>query len=596
MDGDALIGRLLGGRFRVTRALSRGGMGAVYEASDDSEGGRLVAIKVVKRALADDDEAIARFKRETRLLREVKHDNVVSAIDAGDDDGMLWIAMELVSGISLRERLDGRGRWPWMETLPVVRQVALALAAVHDKNVIHRDLKPENIMLTDGDGEPRVKLVDFGVAKQHRAESDGATHMTGTGLIVGTPGYVAPELVIDGVTDDPRSDLYALGVTWFEMVTGAKPFSAKTPVALAMRHAHDTPPTPSSLLPFAPVPAPVEALIMRLMEKTPQARPDSAALLAQLVDQLADAAVAANTPMPSASTLTSLGADQKTMTGASDVGSTGVMPFSTPQRPAPSTPTTSTAPSTLGAATPMTAVAMPAAGSATPMTALAPTAATTSIALSKGTIALGIAAAVGLIVVSAVIGGVVLSRDARRGRSVTIEATNDGDSSALRLGSTSVDDSGPRHLGLAITSTSTTLTAPETPTPPAQPTTPEAPTLTPPETPTTLTPPETPETPETPTPTVQTTSPSGREERPPPAGQAAARGRGAGSPNRGRGPARYAHDRPRAAHRRMESLCGRDVRHRDPAQRPARRWRAQAGIHGARLRDHHPHRRDQRWR
>ncbi len=150
------------------------------------------------------------------------------------------------------------------------------------------------------------------------------------------------------------------------------------------------------------------------------------------------------------------------------------------------------------------------------MTALAPTTATTSIALSKGTIALGIAAAVGLIVVSAVIGGVVLSRDARRGRSVTIEATNDGDSSALRLGSTSVDDSGPRHLGLAITSTSTTLTAPETPTPPAQPTTPEAPTLTPPETPTTLTPPATPETPETPTPTVQTTSPSGREERPPP--------------------------------------------------------------------------------
>jgi serine/threonine protein kinase len=427
VDSEDLIGRSLGGRFRVTRALKRGGMGAVYEATDSADNDRGVAIKVVKRALAEDDETIARFKRETRLLKEVKHPNVVGAIDAGDDDGLMWIAMELVDGVSLRERLDGRGRWPWMDTLPVIRQVALALSAVHRCDVIHRDLKPENIMLIDtaasqrqGAEAPRetlVKLVDFGVAKQQKAESDGITHMTGTGLVVGTPGYVAPELVIDGITDDPRSDLYAVGVTWFELITGQKPFTAKTPVALAMRHAHETPPTPSSLLPFAPVPAPVEALIMRLMEKTPQARPDSAEALVALIDALSDAAVAANTPMPSQSMRTSLGIDQKTLTAGDDIARTGVVPFSTPQRPSSAasaaasvvTPPTSLTPATAQHAAAPQALMPPSSAAATP----------TSAALSRPTVAVGVAAVVGVVIVSALVGGLAgrgERRDAREER------------------------------------------------------------------------------------------------------------------------------------------------------------------------------------
>lgn len=310
---DPLLGRTLGGRFRVDRALKRGGMGAVYrghDLQDDVD----VAIKVVKQTLADDPEAIARFKRETRLMAEVQDPHIVRAVDAGDEAGVLWIAMELLDGPSLRERLDSRGRWPWSDTLPIVRQIALALGAAHDKGVTHRDLKPENIMLVDDDaGGTRVKLLDFGVARQSRAPDAAATHMTGTGLLVGTPGYIAPEVVLEGTVDDPRSDFYALGVTWFEMLTGQKPFSAKTPMALALRHAHEVPPTPSSLLPFAPVPGPVEQLVMRLLEKTPEARPPDATALVLAVDHLKNAAEQANTPIstikdlsPSESTVTSM--------------------------------------------------------------------------------------------------------------------------------------------------------------------------------------------------------------------------------------------------------------------------------------------------
>jgi serine/threonine-protein kinase len=147
---DDLGGRVFGARFRVVRAIKQGGMGAVYVAVDNHAGDREVALKVVRRTLADDPDAIARFKRETRLLATLQDEHVVTAIDAGEDGGVLWIAMELLDGVSLRESLEQRGRWTWPRTLPVVRQLALALGAAHGLGIIHRDLKPENVMLVDG--------------------------------------------------------------------------------------------------------------------------------------------------------------------------------------------------------------------------------------------------------------------------------------------------------------------------------------------------------------------------------------------------------------------------------------------------------------
>ncbi len=285
---DELIGRVFGGHYRIERHLRRGGMGAIYQARD-TRSDAVVAVKVVRAALLDDAQAVARFKREIRLVTEIVHENIVLALDSGDDDGVLWIAMELLTGDTLRERLDARGRMPWQETLPLIEQIVGALGAAHERVVIHRDLKPENVMLIEQPGLLKAKLLDFGVAKQVCVEGGAEqSHMTGTGYIVGTPGYVAPELVLEGVSDDPRSDFYALGVIWFEMLTGQAPFSAKTAFALAMRHAHEQPPTPTSLVPYSPVPAPIERLVLRLMSKAPNDRPAHARELLGLLHNLAD--------------------------------------------------------------------------------------------------------------------------------------------------------------------------------------------------------------------------------------------------------------------------------------------------------------------
>ncbi|MBI1944791.1 MAG: protein kinase [Deltaproteobacteria bacterium] len=301
LPGDELHDRVLGGRYRMARLLGKGGMGAVWVAKDE-QGDTDVAVKVVKASLLDDQAALSRFRRETRVMAGLAHDNIVRGLGAGEDEGVLWLAMELVHGQTLRERLDARGRLSWQESLTVVRQIANGLGAAHAAGVVHRDLKPENVMIVpEDDGSMHVKLLDFGVAKATLADGVESS-MTGTGFIVGTPGYVAPEVVLEGKTNDPRTDFYALGVIWYEMVTGQKPFTAKTAFALAMRHAHERPPTFAEIAPFAPVPTPVESIVGRLMAKSPEERPPDTASLLLLVDGLerGAAAAAAGTPLPNA--------------------------------------------------------------------------------------------------------------------------------------------------------------------------------------------------------------------------------------------------------------------------------------------------------
>ena len=222
LPGDELRDRTLGGRYRMVRVLGKGGMGAVWTARDQ-QAGVDVAVKVVKASLLDDQAALTRFRREMRVMAGLLHDNIVRGLDAGEDAGVLWLAMELLHGQTLRERLDARGRLSWQESLGVVRQIASGLGAAHAAGVVHRDLKPENVMIVSSDdGAMHVKLLDFGVAKATMA-GGAESSMTGTGFIVGTPGYVAPEVVLEGKTNDPRTDFYALGVILYEMGTGQNP-------------------------------------------------------------------------------------------------------------------------------------------------------------------------------------------------------------------------------------------------------------------------------------------------------------------------------------------------------------------------------------
>ena len=289
---DDLSGTTLGARFRLLRQLGRGGMGAVYLAEDlagatDSGALPRVAVKVIKGGLVDDPAAIKRFEREAVTIGRLNHPHIVGYRGTGEVGGVHWLAMEFLDGQSLRQRIAAQGAIPWRITLDIMAQIADGLAAAHAAGVLHRDLKPDNVMLIGDAAAPTVKLLDFGIAKQ----TDGETMtMTGTGLIVGTPGFIAPEVIVGAVSDDPRSDLYALGVMWFEMVTGARPFDANTPFALAMKHVQEQPPRPNSIRPFSPVPGPVEDAIVRLLEKTPEKRPDSAMAFAGVIAHLIDIA------------------------------------------------------------------------------------------------------------------------------------------------------------------------------------------------------------------------------------------------------------------------------------------------------------------
>ena len=285
-ESDDLVGKTLGERWSLRCRLGAGGMGAVYVAHD-LQGGPTAAIKVVKRELSDDAEARARFSREAEALRLLDDPHVVRFYDTGETGDLRFIAMELLEGRTLKSRLQSRGAIPWRESVPIVRDVVCALRAAHQAGLIHRDLKPENIFLADSPGSttPAVKLLDFGVARHTRLPA-GQT-MTATGVVPGTPGFVAPEVVLKGPSNDPRSDYYGLGATWFEMLTGEKPFSAETPFALAMLHVTAEVPLPTHVRPTLRLPLRLEALLAALLAKTPEQRPASAEQILTDLDAIA---------------------------------------------------------------------------------------------------------------------------------------------------------------------------------------------------------------------------------------------------------------------------------------------------------------------
>jgi Tol biopolymer transport system component/serine/threonine protein kinase len=295
-------GDVLAARFRIVRFIAAGGMGEVYEAFDE-ELRDAVALKTIRSDIARDEQSLKRFRREVLLARKVTHQNVCRTFDvfrhrraspAGGDD-VVFVSMELLAGETLAARLE-RGTMSPAETLPIVTQVADALAAAHRAGVVHRDLKSGNIMLlppSAADTPPRVVVSDFGLAQG----STGAevTLVDTAAKLLGTPAYMAPEQ-IEGGPITPAVDIYAFGIVIFEMLTGVRPFSADTPVATALKRLYEPPPLVRALAPD--LDPRWEVVIQRCLARQPadrfsEATDVVAALTGSPVSQTLDLAAAA---------------------------------------------------------------------------------------------------------------------------------------------------------------------------------------------------------------------------------------------------------------------------------------------------------------
>ncbi|HEY3725376.1 MAG TPA: serine/threonine-protein kinase [Acidimicrobiia bacterium] len=259
-------GRVLGGRYRLERVIARGGMGTVWEA-DDPLLARHIAVKTLDAAIGTDESIRARFRREAVAAAAVTHPNIVATYDTGEDDGVAYIVMELVHGITLRQLIDRDGAVPVDDAAAIAYQVADALSVAHARGLVHRDVKPGNV-LVQPDG--RVKVTDFGIAK---AADSGGDELTRTGMVVGTARYLAPEQV-DGGAVDERVDIYSLGLVLYEMLCGKAPFEADTDIATAVARL-TSPPRPITLECPA-VPSGLEHVIDRALTKDPSDRWPSA--------------------------------------------------------------------------------------------------------------------------------------------------------------------------------------------------------------------------------------------------------------------------------------------------------------------------------
>jgi len=224
------VGTLLGGRFEILEILGVGGMGAVYKAHDrDIE--RVIALKCIRPDLSDHPEIIQRFKQELLLARQVAHKNIIRIFDVRESGGLKFITMEHVVGRDLRGMLLERGKLPPAEAIEIMQQVCSGLAAAHAEGVLHRDLKPSNIMVEDQGG--RVVVMDFGLART--LSGDG---MTQTGAVLGTMEYMSPEQA-KAETLDARSDLYSVGLIFYELLTGKMPYDAPSPTASLLKRTHE---------------------------------------------------------------------------------------------------------------------------------------------------------------------------------------------------------------------------------------------------------------------------------------------------------------------------------------------------------------------
>ena len=275
-------GTLLGSRYQILKILGQGGMGAVYQARDQ-ELDRIIALKVIRPELASNPGILQRFKQELILSRHVTHKNVVRIFDLGEAEGTKFITMEFVEGEDFRSVLRHHGKFSARKAVAVVQQICRALEAAHAEGVIHRDLKPQNIMR---EPQGRIVVMDFGLARS--LEFDG---MTQTGALVGTLEYMSPEQAL-GTVLDQRSDLFAVGLIFYELLTGKAPYKADTAIASLMKRTHERAVPASDV--DASVPVSLSVIVSRCLERDPKDRYESATeLLRELDAWSSDPALAA---------------------------------------------------------------------------------------------------------------------------------------------------------------------------------------------------------------------------------------------------------------------------------------------------------------
>ncbi|WP_141693352.1 protein kinase, partial [Curtobacterium sp. UCD-KPL2560] len=260
---DPMIGRMIDQRYRVRSRIARGGMATVYLATDVRLE-RRVAIKIMHGHLADDQAFRERFIQEARSAARLSHPNLVGVYDQGAEDDTAYIVMEYIPGITLRDLLQEHHALTPEQATDILRAVLAGLASAHRAGIVHRDLKPENVLLAD-DG--RIKLGDFGLARATTANT-----ATGAALL-GTIAYLSPELVTRGSADS-RSDIYALGIMLYEMLTGEQPYKGDQPMQIAYQHANDTVPAPSASTPG--IPPELDDLVAWSTARDPEDRPRDA--------------------------------------------------------------------------------------------------------------------------------------------------------------------------------------------------------------------------------------------------------------------------------------------------------------------------------
>ncbi|PYY35894.1 Stk1 family PASTA domain-containing Ser/Thr kinase [Curtobacterium sp. MCBD17_030] len=270
---DPMIGRMIDQRYRVRSRIARGGMATVYLATDVRLE-RRVAVKIMHGHLADDQAFRERFIQEARSAARLSHPNLVGVYDQGAEDDCVYIVMEYIPGITLRDLLHEHRALTPEQATDILRAVLAGLASAHRAGIVHRDLKPENVLLAD-DG--RIKLGDFGLARATTANT-----ATGAALL-GTIAYLSPELVTRGAADS-RSDIYALGIMLYEMLTGEQPYKGEQPMQIAYQHANDTVPAPSAARPG--VPAELDDLVLWATARDPRDRPLDAR---EMLDHMAGA-------------------------------------------------------------------------------------------------------------------------------------------------------------------------------------------------------------------------------------------------------------------------------------------------------------------
>ena len=246
-------GMFLADRYEILEQIGTGGMSDVYKAKCHKLN-RYVAIKVLKPEFSQDKTFVSKFRVEAQSAAGLTHPNIVNVYDVGDENGIHYIVMELVEGITLKKYIEKRGRLPYKEAISIAIQVANGMEAAHNHNIVHRDIKPQNIIISK-DG--KVKVTDFGIAK-------AASTATINSSAMGSVHYISPEQARGGYSDQ-RSDIYSFGITLYEMLTGVVPFDGDTTVAVAVQHIQDEIPAPSTVVEGIPIA--IDKIVMKYPEE-----------------------------------------------------------------------------------------------------------------------------------------------------------------------------------------------------------------------------------------------------------------------------------------------------------------------------------------